>query len=387
MRTIAVVTGARSDYGILRPVLQAITADAALQPRLMITGSHLARQFGHTVDEIAGDGFDTSERVEMLIAGDSPAAIATSMGVATIGFAERFAARRPDLLLLTGDRFEMFAAAVAALPFAFPIAHLHGGEVSEGAVDEQVRHALTKMSHLHFASTPLAAERLQRLGEAPWRITVSGAPALDNLNTIAWMDRDSLEQRLRISLSPAPIVVTYHPVTLDVAGAVPQVDAVLDAVAAAGRPIVITYPNADTANGGIAARLEEFVSRRGDAVLVASLGTSAYFSLLRIAAAMVGNSSSGILEAPSFELPVVNVGERQVGRDRAANVIDVEPERAAIAAALARALSPAFREQLRGLQNPYGDGQAARRIVNVLRTVALDRALLRKRFEAAATAR
>ncbi len=387
MRTIAVVTGARSDYGILRPVLREISTDGALRLRLMVTGSHLAREFGYTVDEIAADSFDTSERIEMLIAGDSPAAIATSMGVGTAAFAQRFAASRPDLLFLTGDRFEMFSAAVAALPFALPIAHLHGGELSEGAIDEQVRHALTKMSHLHFASTAMAAERLQRLGEAQWRITVSGAPALDNLHHVPLLEPDALEERLGMRLSPAPIVVTFHPVTLDIDATGPQVEALLGALADVRRPIVITHPNADTANGAVTSQLQQFVAGRSDAVLVASLGTAAYFSLLRIAAAMVGNSSSGILEAPSFELPVVNVGERQAGRDRAANVIDVNPERGAIADGIARALSPAFRERLRGLENPYGDGHAARRIVDVVRSIPFDQALLRKRFEAAAAVR
>lgn len=381
MRRIGVVTGARADYGILRPVLRAMTNTPALQLQLFVTGAHLAPEFGSSLEQIAADGFDTSDRMEMLLAGDSATATATSIGVGVTAFANRFARGRPDVLLLTGDRFEMLAAAVAALSFAIPLAHLHGGEISEGAIDEQIRHAITKMSHLHFASTPIAAARIAQMGEQAWRITVTGAPALDNLRCGGEMTREELEQRLGLRFVTDPLVVTFHPVTLQIDQVGSQIGELVATLQSVPRPLVITYPNADTANGTVTAALRQLAASRPDAVFVPNLGTRAYFSLLRIAAAMVGNSSSGIVEAPSFQLPVVNVGLRQGGRDRAPNVIDVDVDRRAIAAGIDRALSPAFRDSLRGLTNPYGDGHASERIVAVLEHVALNAALLVKRFE------
>lgn len=375
------VTVARSDYGILRPVLRAIEADDGLALRLYAAGSHLSPAMGLTVEEIEADGFAVAERLETLVASDTPAGVAASMGLGTLAFAQAFARHRPDLLVLLGDRFEVHAAAAAALPFMLPVAHVHGGEVTEGAIDESIRHSITKLSHLHFASTERYARRIAQLGEEPWRVCVSGAPGLDNLHTVRPLQRDELGQRLGFDVTRPFLLVTYHPVTLDFERAEELVGGLVAALRDIDCDLVITHPNADTARGAVLRALDSLTRDHPRAHLIANAGTEAYFALMHHADAMVGNSSSGIIEAASFGLPVVNVGARQAGRLRAANVVDTADDPAAIAAGLRRARSEAFREGLVDLVNPYGDGHAAARIVERLRGVALDRRLLVKRFE------
>jgi UDP-hydrolysing UDP-N-acetyl-D-glucosamine 2-epimerase len=386
VRKIAVVTVARSDYGIYGSVLRTIRDDAELELQIFATGMHLAPEFGRTVEMIERDGFTVHERVETLLAADTPSAIAKSTGLGVIGFAEVFARNRPDLLVVLGDRFDMYAPALAALPFKIPVAHLHGGEVTHGAIDEALRHSLTKLSHLHFVATEDAARRVVQLGEEPWRVTLSGAPALDALDDLPRLSREELEARFGLRLAAAPLLVTFHPVTLQYEDSGPQTAELLAGIEASGEPAVFTAPNADTAGRQVRAMIEEFVARCPRAQFVENLGQQGYFSMMREAQAMVGNSSSGIIEAASFGLPVVNVGERQGGRFRGPNVIDVEGGRAAIFRAIQTALSPEFRAQARRLGNPYrGPGRAAHLIVEKLKEVPLDDRLIVKRFHDLAT--
>ena len=380
MRTIAAVTGSRADYGIYRPLFRAISADPDLTLHLIVSGMHLAPEFGRTVTFIEEDGFAIQDRVEMLLSSDSPEGIAKSIGLGIIGYAQSFSRSRPDLLILLGDRFEMYAAAVAALSFRIPVAHIHGGELTAGAIDDALRHSMTKLSHLHFVSTDLYARRVIQLGEEPWRVTVSGAPSLDNINDIPLLARGELEARYGLSLKKDPLLVTFHPVTLEYDRTEWQVSQLLHALHAADRPIVFTMPNADTGGRSILRMIDEFVRTHESAWVVDNLGTQAYFSLMAVAFAMVGNSSSGIVEAASFKLPVVNIGSRQEGRVRAENVIDVGYESANIAKALNRAADAAFREHLGRLANPYGDGNASARIVSKVKEVSLDTKLLVKNF-------
>jgi UDP-hydrolysing UDP-N-acetyl-D-glucosamine 2-epimerase len=380
MRKIGVITVGRSDYGIYLPVLRAMRERAEWQLELFAGGAHFAPEFGETWRAIAADGFEIQVRVDIRPDADTPAGVARAMGRMVAEFATQYERRRPDLLLALGDRYEMHAAVLAALPLAIPVAHIHGGELTEGAMDESLRHSITKLSHLHFAATPRYAERLVRMGEEPWRVTVSGAPALDNLRNMEWLAPPELERIIELPLKPAPLLATWHPVTLEPADQARQLDALLGALADVGRPVVFTAPNADAGGGRIREAIRQYIAAHADARFVENLGAAGYFSLMRYAAAMVGNSSSGIIEAPSLKLPVVNVGSRQRGRERAANVIDVESDRAAIAAAVLRALDPAFRSGLENLVNPYGDGRAAPRIVEVLARTPLDRRLLLKKF-------
>lgn len=380
MRTIGVVTVSRSDYGFYQQILLRILMERGLRLHLLVGGMHLAQEFGLTVQEIEADGFPIAERIELLLASDSPEGIAKSMGVGVIGFAQAFARVRPDILVVLGDRFEMFAAAVAAMPFKIPLAHIHGGEITEGAMDEAIRHSISKLSHLHFVATEEYGQRVRQIGEEPWRVVVSGTPSLDAVRSLIPLSRDELEARVGLDLGESPLLVTYHPVTLEYERTAWQVEQLLTALEKSGLSVVFTAPNSDVSGRTIHRMIQEYVRTHPRACFLANLGSRAYLSLMRCAAAMVGNSSSGIIEAASFELPVVNIGTRQKGRVRGGNVIDVEYEAEAISRGIAKALSPEFRSSLTGMKNPYGDGCAAERIVRVLAEVGLGDRLLVKRF-------
>ena len=380
-KRIGVVTVSRSDYGHLRPVLEALRRAPDLELLLLVAGMHLASEFGLTVRDIEADGFPISARVEMLGGGDTPEAVATATGQGVAGFGEAFARLRPDVVVVLGDRFEMLAAAVAALPFALPVAHIHGGEVSEGAMDNQIRHAITKLAHLHFASAEPHARRIAAMGEEPWRIHTVGAPGLDRLATTEPLPRAALARELGLPEAGPWLLVTFHPVTLEYRDTAAHIDELLAALEKTDGFIVITYPNADTAGRLIIERIEEFAGRHPRRCRLAkSLGERLYLSLLRHADLMIGNSSSGLIEAPSFGLPVVNVGSRQRGRLRGANVIDVEPSREDILRGIEGAQALPFRVRARAAANPYGDGHAAPRIVEILRSVPIDVRLVQKRF-------
>lgn len=380
MRMIGVVTVGRSDYGIYQPVLRRIQADPDLQLHLIVTGMHLSPEFGLTIKGIEADGFAIGDRVEMLLSSDSPEAIAKSMGLGIIGMAQAYARSQPDILVVLGDRFEMYAAAVAALPFGIPVAHIHGGELTEGAIDDSLRHSISKLSHLHFVAMEEYARRVVQLGEEPWRVTITGAPSIDNLDSIELLSQQELEAKYGFSLDPAPLLVTFHPTTLEFADAAWQAKELLAALEGSGQRVVFTLPNADTGGQAIAQQIRDYVQTHDEAAFIENFGTKDYLSLMRVAGAMVGNSSSGLIEAPSFALPVVNIGTRQGGRVAAANVIHVGYARTEIMKGIDTALRPEFRAGLIGLINPYGNGKAAERIVDVLKTIQLDDALIRKRF-------
>jgi UDP-hydrolysing UDP-N-acetyl-D-glucosamine 2-epimerase len=379
-RRIGVVTVARSDYGIYLPILRRIQEEPDLELLLLVGGMHLSPEFGMTVNILEADGFKSAARVEMLLSSDSPEGIAKSVGVGVMGFAQAYAQLKPDLLLMLGDRFEMLSAAVAALPFKIPVAHIHGGESTEGLIDEAIRHSITKMSHIHFASTEAHGARIRQMGEEPWRVTVSGAPSLDNLKKMTLLSREALEQKQGIDLSEPPLLVTYHPVTLDYENTEYHVNELLEALKACNSRLIFTFPNADTSGRKIIEMIQAFVKKTPRASLAVNLGTEGYFSLMSHAAAMVGNSSSGIVEAASFKLPVVNIGDRQRGRFHDRNVIDSGYTRKEILEAIHKVTSPGFRATLKGLVNPYGDGQAAERIVSGLKSASLDSTLLLKKF-------
>ena len=379
-RAIGVVTVARSDYGHLTPLLRELRDAPDVELLVYVAGSHLAARFGYTARLVEADGWPIAARVDMDIDDDTPGAIAAATGRGVTRFARELARRTPDLLVLLGDRYEMLSAAVAALPFALPVAHLHGGEVTEGVIDEQVRHALTKVAHLHFAATPDYARRILQMGEEPWRVSSPGAPGLDRFRTMRYLSGAELGERLGLPLRGPTILVTFHPVTLDLGATEGHVDELLAALEDVEGDLIMTYPGADAGSHRVIERVSRFAEARPRTRLVRSLGDDVYASLLRQADLMVGNSSSGVIEAASFALPAVNIGDRQRGRVRAANVIDVGHGRDEIAAGIRRALSPDFRPPLAGLRNPYGDGHAAPRIVSVLARVELGPRLITKRF-------
>ena len=380
MRTIAVVTVGRSDYGLYLPILRRLSGAPDVRCAVVAAGMHMSAEHGLTVKAIERDGFDIAERVPLLADGDGPVAVAASIGRGVAGYAEALDRVRPDILVVLGDRFDMYAAAVAALPLRIPVAHIHGGELTFGAIDDALRHSMTKLSHLHFVATREYGWRVEQMGEEPWRITVSGAPGLDTIADVPPLQRPALSEALGVDAARPFLLATFHPVTLEHERTSWHVTELLAALDEIGLPVVFTQANADTGGRVVRTMIEAFVARTPVARLVNNLGTQAYLSAMGTAAAMVGNSSSGIIEAASFALPVVNIGTRQDGRLRAANVIDVGYPRAEVRAGLRRALDPAFRASLDGLVNPYGDGHAAARIVHRLVTEPLGAALLQKRF-------
>ena len=377
-RRIAVVTTSRADYSHLYWVLRDLEDHPEIDLRLIVTGAHLAREFGSSVEEIEADGFRVDERVECLLSSDTDVGMAKTIGVATLGLAEALGRLRPDLLLLIADRYEMLAPASVALALRIPIAHIEGGDVSEGAIDDAVRNALTKMSHLHFTPTENARRRVVAMGEEPWRVQRAGAPSLDQLLRNTMIERDALQRELGVRFEDDAIVVAYHPVTLS-RDTLCEADAMFGALERLEGQVLFCFPNADAGSRELIRRAEAFCDARTSARLFVNLHPLRYWSLLHQAGVMLGNSSSGIMESPSLALPCVNVGIRQRGRERAANILDAAPETDAIVAAVERARSDEFRRSLEGMVNPYGDGTAARRIVETLASTELgDRLLIKK---------
>ena len=333
---------------------------------------------GRAVDAIEADGIEVDERVECLLSSDSDVGMAKTIGVGTLGLAEVLGRMRPDLLLLIADRYEMLAPASVALALRIPMAHIEGGEISEGAIDDAVRNALTKMAHVHFTPTEQARRRVIALGEEPWRVHRSGAPSLDHLIKSEVPTGETLSAELGGEIPPRSVLAVYHPVTI-AEDTLREADAFYTALERLDRPVQFCFPNADAGGRRLVERAQAFCAVRDDSRLFVNLAPATYWGLLRSVDVMVGNSSSGIMETPSLHLPCVNVGFRQEGRERAANIIDVAPDTAAIVAAVERADSPEFRKSLEGSTNPYGDGHAAERIVDVLADCPLGEPLLHKK--------
>lgn len=380
-RKICIVTGTRADYGLLYWLLKEVAADPALDLQIIATGMHLSPEFGHTYRAIEADGFAIDAKVEMLLSSDTPVGITKSIGLGVIGFADAIERLKPDIMVLLGDRFEILAAAQAAMVARIPVAHLHGGESTEGVIDEAIRHSVTKMSQIHFAAAEPYRQRIIRMGEAPELVFNYGAPGLDALRHTTLMAREELERALGFKLRKPTFLVTYHPLTLsDVppASSLKNLLAALDQFPQAG--IIITKPNADTHGREIVALLDEYAAARPDRVaLYTSLGRVRYLSALSHADVVIGNSSSGILEAPVFRKPTVNIGDRQSGRLKAASVLDAPEQSEDIREAIEKALSPAFQSMLPGVQSLYGTAGASAKIKETLKTINLT-GILMKRF-------
>lgn len=380
-RRVCVVTGSRAEYGLLCWLMKEIQSSPALELQVVATGMHLSPEFGLTFRNIEEDGFRIDEKVEMLLSSDTPAGIAKSIGLGTIGFADAFARLKPDIVVLLGDRFEIFAAAQAALVARIPLAHLHGGETTEGAIDEAFRHAITKMAHLHFTATEEYRRRVIQLGEDPARVFNFGAAAIDGIRNQKLLSRPELEQALGFSFGERNLLVTFHPVTLEADTAGQQFGellAVLDDFP--DTRIIFTMPNADTGGRVVRRMIEGYVAAHpGRATAYDSLGQLRYFSVMRQVDAVVGNSSSGLIEAPSFHVGTINIGDRQKGRVKALSVIDCEPTRKSIGEALVRLYSDDFRASLGTVANPYGEGRVAHRIAEVLATYLVE-GILKKKF-------
>lgn len=380
-RKICVVTGSRAEYGLLRWVMEGIRETPELELQIIATGMHLSPEFGLTYREIEKDSFLIDHKVEMLLSSDTPSGLAKSMGLGLIGFGDALQQFKPDLIMLLGDRFEIFSAAAAAMVARIPVAHLHGGETTEGAFDEAIRHSITKMSHLHFAATEAYRNRIVQLGENPEYVFNVGATGVDNIKKLNLLDREALEAELDFKLGARNLLVTFHPVTLENATSSHQFEQLLEALESLrDTHLIFTRPNADTDGRVIMEVIEGYVSKNKEkAIVFSSLGVQKYLSAMRLMDGVVGNSSSGLIEAPSFPVGTINIGDRQKGRIRAESVIDCEPNTKSIKNALQKLFSSEFQKELKNIENPYGNGGAAKKIVDILRQVDSAK-LLKKKF-------
>jgi GDP/UDP-N,N'-diacetylbacillosamine 2-epimerase (hydrolysing) len=379
-RKICVVTGTRAEYGLLRWVMQGIKDDPELTLQIIATGMHLSPEFGLTYRAIEQDGFHINRKIEMLTSSDTSVGIAKSMGLGLIGFADALSELRPDLIVVLGDRFEIFSAVAAALVARIPVAHLHGGEATEGLIDEALRHSITKMSHLHFVAAQEYRQRVIQLGEQPEHVFLVGGLGIDSIQRLPLLGRAELEASLGISLGRKNLLITFHPVTLEAATAEAQMAELLTALTAlADTQLIFTLPNADTDGRALIKMVEEFVAQHPNAHAYTSLGQLRYLSCISHVDGVVGNSSSGLAEVPSFRKGTINIGDRQRGRLQAASVINCEPTRQGIAAALERLYSANFQSRLSRVRNPYEEGGASEKIVATIKSVVLD-GVLKKRF-------
>ncbi len=375
-RRIGVITTSRADYSHLYWPLRELSAHPQVDLAVFALGAHLSPEFGSTLREIERDGFPIQARIECLLSSDTDTGMAKTIGVAVLGLADALTAWRPDILLLIADRYEMLAPASVALALRIPIAHIEGGEISQGAIDDHVRNALTKLAAIHFTSTPTARRRVIAMGEEPSRVHHAGAPSLDHVTRSALLDRATLATTLGLTFTAPTILAVWHPVTI-LKNTNIEAEPLFAALAATPGQLIFVYPNSDAGSYALIERTQQLAATRPQTHIYVNLDAVTYWSLLGQVDCMVGNSSSGIMEAASFALPVVNVGMRQQGRERARNIIDTAADTAAIQTAIQKALNPEFRASLRGLANPYGNGTAAKTITRVLTTVSLDGLLIK----------
>lgn len=374
MRKICVVTGSRAEYGLLSGLMRAIQQDEELQLQIIATNMHLSPEFGLTYKEIEQDGFKIDKKVQMLLSGDTSNATTKSVGLATIGFADAYEDLKPDLLVVLGDRFEIIAAVTAALFFKIPVAHLHGGEITEGAYDDCIRHAITKMSHLHFTSTEAYRQRVIQLGEQPNRVFYVGAIGVENIKHIPLLSKKDLEESLNFSLGKKSLLVTYHPVTLENHTAASQCQNLLDALDEFPEyKVIFTLPNSDTDGRILIQMIHEYVSKHSERCMsIPSLGLKRYLSALKYVNAVIGNSSSGIIEVPSFGIPTLNIGNRQKGRIAAESVIHCGTDKQEIIDGLKKCLSQEQKEIAQRALNPYDKENTTQEILDIIKHYPLE---------------
>lgn len=382
MKKVCVVTGTRAEYGLLKPVINKISLDKELELCLVVTGMHLSPEFGLTYKEIEQDGYRIKRKVEMLLSSDTPSGIVKSMGVEMIGFADVFAEEDPDFLVVLGDRYESFVAAISAMIHRIPIAHIHGGETTEGAVDEAIRHSITKMSAVHFAATEAYCNRIIQLGEQPDRVYCVGALGVENIKAVKLLEKKRLEEEIGFSFDRPTVMVTYHPVTLEKCTAKQQFENLLSVLNKHEElKIIFTKANADTDGRSINQLIDNFVKENAQrSVAFVSMGQIRYLSTLKYCIAVMGNSSSGIIEVPSFQIPTVDIGERQKGRVHAESVIHCGTEKNEIETAFEKALSSEFREKIKDVKNPYEGTNTSDKIIDVIKQYLNQGIALKKSF-------
>lgn len=379
-RKVAVVTGTRAEYGILYPVLKVIEQHPKLQLLLIATGMHLSHEFGYTVQELEKDGFHIDAKVDMLLSNDTLPAMSKSIGIGIIGLAQTWEQVEPDIIVVLGDRVEPLAAAISGSYMNILIAHIHGGDTGKGGLDESARHAITKFAHIHFPATKESAERVIKMGEDKWRVHIVGSPSLDVILNKKLLSAEALKEKLGIDLSRPLILLIQHPVTTQVDEAAGQMRETLEAIVELAYPAVLIYPNSDAGGRRMIEVIKEF-EKYPLIKTFPSLPRWQYLSLMKVASVMVGNSSSGIIEAPSLGVPVVNIGIRQEGREQGKNVIDVGHNKQEIIKCIEKTLTDdKFLKEVKKCENPYGDGKASQRIAEILSKVEITPELLQKKI-------
>ena len=380
MKKICVVTGTRAEYGLLYWVMKGIQASSNLQLQLIVTGMHLAPEFGLTVTDIENDGFSIDSKIEMLMSSDTPIGITKSMGLGLIGFADALDRLRPDLILLLGDRYEIFVAATAAMVACVPVAHIHGGESTEGLIDEPIRHGVSKMSHIHFVATEEYRKRVIQLGEHPTSVENVGGMGVDCISRTKLLTRSQTEKSIGFNFLERNLLITFHPVTLDYLSAELQMEELLCALRQLDDVgLIFTMPNADTNGRIIFKMIKSFCDDSQNSACFSSLGHLRYFSCMKYVDGLIGNSSSGLIEAPSLKVGTINIGDRQRGRQRAKSVIDCPADAAEISKSIKYLFSSKFKKLLESVDNPYGEGGSSDKIVATLQSHKYD-GLLKKRF-------
>ena len=381
-KKVCVVTGTRAEYGLLRWLMDGLNKSTKLELQIIATGMHLSPEFGLTYKVIEGDGFKINSKVEMLVSSDTPNGIVKSLGLGMIGITEAFEKLRPDLLLVLGDRYEILSAVIASMIFRIPIAHLHGGEATEGLIDESIRHSITKMSHLHFVATEDYKNRVIQLGEQPEKVFQVGGLGIDNIFNLKLLKKHELERLIDFELGNKNLLITYHPVTLEYNTSERQMKELLDALNdLKDTHLIFTMPNADTDGRVIFKMIKEFVENRANAKYFTSLGQLRYLSCIKYVDGVIGNSSSGIIEVPSFKKGTINIGDRQKGRKKAKSIIDCDPTRDSIKEAIDRLYSSDFETILENTINPYGNGGASEAIVSILEEISFEDMLKKSFFD------
>lgn len=382
MKKIGIVTATRAEYGLLSPVIKKLDQNPSFDVRVIVTGAHLSPEFGLTYREIEKDKIEIDQKIEILMSSDTPVSISKSMGLAIISFAEYFDRTNPDMLMVLGDRYETLAVCCAAMNAQIPIAHLYGGETTEGAIDESIRHAITKMSYLHFTSTEEYRRRVIQLGEAPERVFKVGAMGVENILSMELLAKEALEASIAFKLDKPYAVVTFHPVTLEKNQVEQQFDALLSACDAhPDMQFIFTKANSDAHGRVINQMIDDYANQNENAVAFESLGMLRYLSALKYAQMVIGNSSSGLIEVPSLHIPTINIGDRQKGRIQGATIINCGPEKDAILQAMNQANDPGFRESIQDAVNPYGNGKTSDKIIEVITDFLMnDRIDLKKQF-------
>lgn len=380
MRKIAVVTGTRAEYGLLKNIMKAIDSDNELELQIIVTGMHLSSKHGMTINDIIDDGFFINEKCPILLDYSGKEKNSMEIGIAIGQFSSAFARLMPDIVLILGDRYEAFAAATTAMALNLPIAHIAGGEITEGAMDDQIRHAITKMAHIHFPGVEIYADNIKKMGEEPWRVFNVGDSGIENIKLTKFMEREQLSENLGVNIDENTILVTYHPVTLELDDVEFQINNLIQALDKFQNTILITYPNSDNGGDKIIKALNNFAHKKNNVHLFESLGSLRYLSVMNYCGVIVGNSSSALIEAPYLKKPVVNIGNRQKGRLMADNIINVGYLSKDIELAIQKALSNEFREFVRSIRSLYGEGNTSKDIVEVLKSIELGDKLLKKKL-------